>query len=251
MNISEFFDSRKRDSAAAVEELQKHLETWPEVEAEFKRQDVDVCIPLAGKLASARLAASPTTITIEAELKRARWDRDRAKQNFSIRRAELMRMVESCTRPLIDGFHEECLARVKRLSSKYNFEILENSHDLEGRRRRQTVRVSHNAAALDAAKDRIFAGMREVRDMNLSSLAVLENRIGQLRAEFDNFDFTTLQIEEVDEDTAKSMRPQKPESDDLQSAYIIGPDKKDHILINKDAGRINDLKNRITKLEGI
>jgi hypothetical protein len=247
MKVSDFFNARYRESERLVQELEAHQALWPDIMARYAMIDGE-CIELAAKLAAARLAQSPSQISLEADLQRKRWARDAEKHRHSNKRDELHRQIESYTGKPIRKFAEECLQRAKDLSKKYTFEILEPAHDLDGRRRRGSVKISHNWDRLTAAKERIFSGMREISEMRHSTLSALETRIKNLRAEFENFDYATLQVEEVTEIQAKDMAPPKEDSSIPQKGTLM-PDGKVWVHPQPDSPRVSQLADRITQLE--
>jgi hypothetical protein len=75
---------------------------------------------------------------------------------------------------------------------------------------KKTVRVRHNADALDKARIRFLGGINGVREMPHSLLVDLKTRIEELENEFIQFKFTTMEVEEVSESRAGDMRPAKP-----------------------------------------
>jgi hypothetical protein len=246
MQIGEFFDSRKRESARLVAELEKHTATWPDAKSKFDEIDTE-CVAIAAELSAALLAHSPTRFEIESRLKTKRWERDGHTHRHSTKRDELFRAIESFTNEPINDFKRFCLDRVKNLSKLYSYQRLESTHNLEGRRTRPTVRVSHNARALDAAKTTIFALIAEIDSMRHASLGEVESRIQAAKTEIQNFDYNTMQIEELTEAQDADMRPH-PEPDDIAKGMVM-PGGEIH-MFNKDAGRLSNLKSRIEKLEG-
>lgn len=247
MKVSEYLDSKKRASQQLVDELAAHTATWPAVLAEYNRLDAE-CIPLARRVLELREARSPQLAAAEATLKLARWKRDGTKQRHSLRRDELHRQIEAFTRDPIQKAVLDWIDLVRGLSKFYRFEKIEPSHDFDGKRKRYGVKVSHNADALDAAKKRIFAALNEVRDMQHCSLSAVEKRIAELNMEFSNLDISTMVVEDVSEDQANDMKPQKQDSGDMDKATLM-PGGKLHIHPRVTDGKVQDLSDRISKLE--
>jgi hypothetical protein len=247
--IKEFFESKRAQCARLVEELEALNSTLSDIQTKYFEDD-KICVLLAGKLTAARLAQSPTCLSLEAELKQARWNRDRGKRSFNARKDDLCREIESFTREPIKRFHQECLDLVKSLSKLYKFERLEPSHNpLTGKRLRWDVKVSHNSAALTMARDRVFEAIRDVQDMIHCSLEDVEKRITEYKLEFANFDLKTMQIEVISESLVDMMQPQRDVSGNLQPATLLGDGK---VLLHPmpgEAGRLDALNDRISNLE--
>jgi hypothetical protein len=249
MKISEYSASQKRESEQLAKELEAHMATWPQVKTKFDEIDQQ-CIALAARFSAARMAASPTVLELEAELKKCRWKRDDGKTRFTIRRDELRREIEAFTREPIHKFHQECLDRVQGLSKLYKYERLEPSHNFDGRRVRYGVKISHNTAALSRMKDRIFAAIKEVNDMLHSPLADVEKRISEFCREFENFEYDSMVVEEVSEQQAADMQPGREEPASGNRG-IKQPDGHIHIFKDdtKIAPRLKSLENKISFLE--
>jgi len=247
MKISEYFDSKKRESAELVRQLQEHLKKWPEVKAEYDRIDAE-CISLAGKLNAERLAGSPKALATESELKATRWRRDGTKHDHSLQRNKLHTAIEALTGKPIFEFHHYCLDFVKNLSKLYRYERVEPSHDIMGRRVRFNVVISHNSEALSKARDRVFECMREIDGMKYRALADIEKKIKEFEVEFAAFNLSTMRIEEVSEHRAAEMEPTK-ESDDLDKGILL-PGGAVRLLEKKGTdSKLDILAGRISKLE--
>jgi hypothetical protein len=248
MKVQDYFDSKKRESARLVQELAEHMATWPAVIRQFDEIDEQECIPLARKWNDAKAAGSPKVVALEADLKQARWRRDGLKRNFGIRRDELVRQIESFTREPISKFHLEALDLARNIAKLYRYQRLEPAHDMDGKRRRATVRITHNTDALIRAKDLIFERIKEVQGMNLSPLADVKQRIAEIRQEFFHLDTSTMQIEEIEEHREPDYRP-TPDTGDSDKGMLL-PGGGFHIHPPKaDAARINNLSDRLSKLE--
>jgi hypothetical protein len=220
MKISEFFDERKRASAQLVAELEKHMAEWPDAKAKYNAADLE-CIEIARELSAARLAGSPTAYEIEARLKALRWARAGPTHRHTLRRDELQRAIESYTNEPITNFKLFALECVKDLAKKYRFQKLEGTHDIfSGKRKGWAVRVSHNSAALDAAKTRIFELMKEIDGLKYSPLGTVEGHIEKAKNEIRNFDFGTMQVEELTPMQASDLAPQ-PEKDNFDRGTLM------------------------------
>jgi len=233
MKISEYFDRQKRESAKLAEALAAHMATKDEMQLQYDAAD-EKCIALAAKLRACLDAGSPRAISIDAELRKLRSQRDGIRSKFFRTRDDLQRKLEGFTREPIRKFCEQNYERLAGLPALYLFERVEPSHNLDGKRLRHGVRVTHNADALDRARDAIFAGVRAVRDMRYCNLEDVEMRIKKLRREFDDFDCSTMQIEEVSEAVAREMRPQEPNNTPLPMAIHVGGPGSEVLILGED-----------------
>ncbi len=206
MDTKEHLDGRYREADKLAEGLAAHEAEWATVEAQYRQVDREECIPLASQLQAARLAGSPAAIAIEADLKRARLKRDGIKQAFQKTREEYHRGLESLTHEPIQKFVDYCLNYARSLSKKYQFRVIEDSHDLQGKRIRSTLLVGHNSARLAAARDRVFEAMGIVRKMQHATLSEVEARIKGYTEEFESLELDVLEVEEVSDQTATGMR---------------------------------------------
>lgn len=247
--LKQIFDSQSRESERLVKALAELEATWPTIKGERDRIDLE-CIALAHELGAQRLAASPRALETETLLKRKRWDRDRDPQEYRIRRADLHQQLDNLTREPIRKFIEFCLETAKAISALYKFEKVEKLFDPTSERRPYIIRVRHNGAALDRAKEAVFKAMGEVRVMDHCTLSAIQAKIEKHRADFEDIDVSTLETIDVSPDAADMMRP-RAEPDNFQTGYIIGPRKEDHIILSKkpEPGRISNLSDRLTKLE--
>jgi hypothetical protein len=205
--LKDFFDSQDHESAQAVQELEAHVATWPAVQQEVTRRD-GKCIELARELAPLQLAGSPRALEVEVALKKARMERDGVRWTFQRIRQELENRAESYTRVLINDFHLDSLERARELSKFYRFARVDTYRNPFTESKRVTIR--HNSAALDAGKELIFAGIKEIAGMHLQPLAKVKARIAELEAEFSALRFTTMETEEVPESVAADMKPTSP-----------------------------------------
>jgi len=247
--IQEIFNSQAKECENLVQDLAAHEAKWPDVKAAAERVDLEECIPTAQKFSSARFAGSPTSFALEGQLKQARWKRDGIVSTFRRERDRLHDAIERLTAEPIRVFHQEGLDAMKGLSSLYQFTRDEPVYDY--RRDVRMVTVRHNSQALGAARDLIMQRIHEVDDMRHSSLTALREKIAQCRTEIAEFDVTTLEVETVNETRAHDLAPKPPEASNKDVTYIFGPRPEDHISIKaKDTGKIGELKDRITKLEG-
>ncbi len=209
MDTKEHLDGRYCEADRLSRELAAHEARWTAVEAQFMQVDREECIPLAAELQAARVAGSPMAIAIEADLKRARLKRDGIKQAFQKTREEYHRGLESLTREPIQKFVDYCLDYARSLPKKYQFRVIEDSHDLQGKRVRGTILVGHNSAKLAAARDRVFEAMGIVRKMQHSTLLEVEVHIKEYTKEFESFELDALEVEEVSDQTEPDMRPKE------------------------------------------
>ena len=221
MDTKEHLDGRYCEADRLAKGLAAHEAKWATVEAQYKQVDREECVPLAGQLQAARLAGSPTAIAIEADLKRARLKRDGIKQAFQKTRDEYHRGLESLTCEPIQKFVEYCLDYARSLSKRYQFRVIEDSHDPQGKRVRSTILVGHNSAKLAAARDHVFEAMGIVRKMQHSTLFEVEAQIKEYTKEFENFELDVLEVEEVSDQTDTDLRP-KEEAGKLKSAWSCG-----------------------------
>jgi hypothetical protein len=247
--LQEIFDSQARECSRLVAELEEHNKTWPEVKSEFDRIDREECIVKARSVNDARSAGSPTYYALEGELKRSRWKRDGIASAFRRRRDELQTEIEKFTGEPIRNFHNDCLDRVKNLSKLYHYERDEKIYNVYADA--ITVRIRHNGAALDDAKNQIFEALKEVQGMRHSALSALKEKIEFYREQFDDFDFSTMEAATVSEQAARDMAPGKPDSTPAQSGMFM-PDGSIHLFAPPaDAARLNSLSDRLSKLEKI
>jgi len=216
--LKELFDNQSKRSAELVTELRAHEETWPAIKHEYDQRD-KACIAIASRLAAANLAASPTTFALEIELRNARWDRDRGKGVFNRRRSDLHREISTLTGPTINRFVTFCLERAKTLLAEFKFFSDDKKYNFLTDSR--TVIVRHNGAALEKAKESIFAAMKTVREMPYHPLSEIKSRIAEFKKQFDEFDLLILETEEVTEQAASDMKP-KTEPDKFTIAYPVG-----------------------------
>jgi hypothetical protein len=141
----------------------------------------------------------------------------------------------------------DTLDRVQNLSKLYRYEKIESAYDDDGRKRRRTVRVSHNAAALSKAKDRYFEGIREIGAMNYCSLADVEKRIAELVLEFDAFRYNSMTVEEVTPQRNADLRPKEKEKGQaLEAIHTAGPGSDLLILGESESAR---WKRKLHKME--
>jgi hypothetical protein len=228
MKIADFLNSKRRESQSLCDALAEHEATKPEVDAEYNRLD-DICAPLARKVSDLSIAGSPRAFEAQAELRRAKMVRDGVRAAYGRKREDLLRQIQALTREPINKFHDRCLQLVKGLSSLYQFSRLETVRNPFNDR--VLVRIRHNGAALQAAQDLILRRMREVRGLQDCPLEAVEKRIGECEREFYLIDTSTLEVEEVSESVARTMKPSNP------TAELAGD-------------RISNLSGRIAALEG-
>ncbi len=246
MKIQEFFDSKKRESARLVSELDAHVATWPEEKKRFDAIDVQ-CIALASRWNNARAAGSPTVFELEAELIKLRRQRDSIKYQHQIKRDSLHQKIEVFSRPVITDAAEELLDSMKKLSGLYSFERVEPARDIMGRRVRETVLVRHNGEALDKCRARIMELRKNLMEMMHCSLADIEDFIAAAKKEIAHFPLNTLEILEISETQAADMRPQ-PETTDLDKGTMIVPGVL-HVHPRLDKNRVQGLANKVSFLE--
>lgn len=222
--LKAIFDSQAKESERLVQELAKHMATWLTVKAEYDRLDGEA-IELAGKARAAQDAGSPTYIAILSDLKRKRYLRDDCKTRYQLELSRIRRELDELTGPPIQKFHLDSLDRAKSVSSMYQFTRDEKFYVAE--RDVRMVKVSHNQQRLEAAMVLIFLRIREVRDMRYRSLSEIQAKIAESQRELDEFDFSTLEIVTVSEQTADDMRPHAPEKDDNSPAgFLFGDGSK-------------------------
>jgi hypothetical protein len=249
MKVSEYFDSRKRESQKLVEELAQHEAGWPAVLAQYNAIDGE-CVTLAGKLAAARTAQSPTAYELEGQLKQVRWKRDGLKRDHQLRRDELHRAISIFTGPAIHKFRELCLQKIAGLAELYRFEQLTSARSSDGRRLQNTVKIQHNQAALNAARDKILAAMREAEAMQYFSLGDLEQCIVEFRKTFDAFDLDSLEIISVSEERLAEMKPENRNPAGSGNVAHVFSDGSTHVFENPAASaQIARLGDRLEKLE--
>ncbi len=205
MKLKEYLNSQHRESEKLYKELQALEARFPEVTKQYEQLDSQ-CVELASRLSAAEKAGSPQGVALSAELRQLRWQRDGIKQKYSREIGELQHQLEALTQPTIQRFSERCLSRVKSLTEKYQFRRVEETQNIYTDTR--TIKVQHNSGALAAARDHIFECMKVVRSMNLCPLAAIEKKISEFEREFDNFDFSEMQDENVSPSKAREMEPQ-------------------------------------------
>jgi hypothetical protein len=203
--VKDFFKTEERESAQHVAEFEAQQATWESVKAEIERVDREECIPPARELAALQLAGSPRMFEVEGGLRKARLKRDGIRWAFQRKLDDLRNRCAADTRQDISNFHLNCLDRAKGLSRHYRFTRLDTLKDAWTDKK--TVRISSNFDALQAARDRIFEGVKEVRGLELRPLAEVRRRIRELQLEFNSFDLAVLRVEEVSETAAQDMRP--------------------------------------------
>ena len=207
MKISELFQSQSRESERLVKELAEHESRWPEVERQYQEIDA-ACIVLAGKLAAARLAGSPTAFEIETDLKAARLGRDRLKHDFERERTRIHTALENLTLGEIRAFEDACLAALKSLPALSHVETL-SSDGLSGRHR-----VTHNAARLEELKESILEAKRDVRTLVHSSLPKIRERIAEWRSKWESIDTRELVEAELTDVQVGILRPPREKETD-------------------------------------
>lgn len=206
--VKEFFNNHERESAQNVEKLNQHLATWPTVKAEFDRLDNE-CIPIAREVAALHFAGSPRAIEVSVNLQSARMRRDNVKRRYQVTLDELRRKSSACTQRDIDNFHLNSLDFVKNLGTRY-YRFRRDSTVANILTDKKTVRISSNIDALEAARDRVFAGIKEIRGMEFKPLAEVRARILELETEFASFRFAEMHEEEVSPMAAIDMKPHSP-----------------------------------------
>jgi len=135
------FDSQSKQSEKLVQELADHEKSWPAVKAAYDERDKE-CVASAAQLAAARLAGSPTALSIEVELKQRRLERDRTKADFSRQRDQISVQLEAITSPEIRRFCDEALQRAKDLHKLRRVETGQTWFTPAGAK---IVTVTHNA----------------------------------------------------------------------------------------------------------
>ncbi len=224
----ELFEVEERESARLVAELQEHKSTWPEVERQYNAIDQE-CVELARELMPLHFAASPLRFECEARLRGARMRRDGIRATFQRKKNELQDRIASLSREEITDFHADSLDRARHLSQSYQFRRLRSETNLWDDK--TTVIVESNIDALEVARARILAGIKELREMELRPLADVRKKIQELAIEFAGFRFGEMKREEVSPRVADDMRPRSP-------SIAAGNEK------------LNALSARLTALEG-
>jgi hypothetical protein len=207
MKLSEYFSSVEIESAQAVQELEEHMSGWPAVQREYARLD-EKCVEYARELAPLQLAGSPLALEAEVALHKARLEREGGKATFQRTRNLLQNRVEAFTRKEITDAHLAFLDRARDVGKYYRFVWQDSVTNIFDDRKR--VKVRHNIAALDAAKNRIFAGIKEIQAMRHKPLTEVRAKIAELEMEFAGFRFSTMEVEEVSESVARDMKPVSP-----------------------------------------
>jgi len=246
MKTTEFLEKQISESAKIRAELDKHLTTKKQVDDEYKTVDFQ-CIKLAERLLPFREAWSPEALEVESTLRSRRFAKDAILSRFMNRKQELERQLETFTRQPIAEFIEESLGRMKNLGRAYKYQILEHSRD--PLTEKSTFRVKHNWAGINAAREKILAGIKEIRKLNHHPLAELLGTIERFRREFDGLDATAFDVEEVDAVKDSLMRPTR-EPENFQKA-TLAPSGKVILHEQPSDPAVKDLANRITKLEKI
>ncbi len=251
MKITEYLDSKKRESQKLVDELAAHQAKWPEVQAAFDRADGE-CIALARDFSAYSIAGSPKALVIAGTLKKKRWERDGIKNAHTIRRDELFRAIDGINAEPISAAREYLLGIVRNLLDKYDFQRLERTHDESGRRVRYTVKISHNGAALERCKDRIFAILGQLDSMQHSTLADIENFVKKVKGEISTFDFQTMIVEEVKPDRAAELETVMRDANSTENVVTASRMPDGSLYISPDtkiAPRLKSLESKIAKME--
>jgi hypothetical protein len=248
-SVNEFFSSQEKESERLCKELEEHMAEWLEVKRQYESED-QKAIETAHQLGAARLAGSPTALSIEADLILLRRKRDGIKHVFQLRRDALHHEIETYSREPIREFSEFAIDSLHGLSQLYSAERVEGMRDLvSGRKIRESVSIRHNARALDACRDRILELRKAAEGMLHRPLAEINNFIRDAKAEIERFPVTTMEICEVSEDKARDMlHPANEPSDIRESVYQFGLGMP-NVITHKDTGKLGQLADRITKLE--
>ncbi len=205
IDLKQFLESEEHESERLVRELEAHEAGWPALKTEFDKIDKQ-CVVLAQRHLAEVYAGSPKAIETEADLKKLRWKRDGIKSAFSRKRDELLTKIQAHTRHDIDEFVIESLDRAKSLGRLYQFQRIATAQNILTDRK--TVRITHNGAALESARDRIFEAMKQVRAMQNRPVAEVRARVAEFEAEFAGFRLSTMRVEEVSPRQAEEMRPE-------------------------------------------
>ena len=242
--LAALFDSQARQSEKLVAEFEEHMKLWPDVQRQYELLDAEA-IALASKLRACLDAGSPTWISVDAELRRKRWARDGVKAKFTRERDRIFIQLEHLTAPHIRKFCDDALIQAQnmmRLQQIESSEVIGST--ISGI---QTVRVTHNTAALVHARDTILDAIKVIRAMSHSSLPELQKQIAAYRGQFANLETDTWEISEMSQDQARDLVI-KEETLVPDKGFLM-PDGKVIKLAKPDTPRIAELSGRLDKLE--
>lgn len=249
MNINDVISSQHRESKRLAELIEREMDRRPEVEAAFATADQGECLPLARKFSDAKFAHSPLAYQYQGELIAARARRDHIMGGYRDYLEQLRRRVEEINGPRVHAFAEECLQRVRDLAKARNVQRDETFYDMEGNKR---VRIFHNLTALNKARDAYLHAMHDVKALLHKSLSTIEARIAEHRETFAQTEINTLEAQLMSADSVgELMPPQLDKSDNKQSGWFVGRPGRTTVVMAQPVGddRLNDLSNRISKLE--
>jgi hypothetical protein len=225
--LKELLSTKEHESAALYEELLHHEGKLPEIMRQFNELDARA-VELAAKMRAAVDAGSPTWISIESDLRRARWARDAVKATHSREGDRIRRALQTINGRLIQDFHLDALQRLKDLSKHFR-ETQKETY--RGQNDKRYAIVQTNDQAIENARDQILKAIVTVRAMQCRSLSDLRAEIERQLQRFDGFEFDTM-VEKIIT---------------LQMLRIARDDRKPDRTV--DAGRVNDLNARINALE--
>jgi hypothetical protein len=244
MKISEYFISRKHENAKRVQLYRVHMAQKDAMLAEFNEIDQARCVPLGHTLAAQRLAGSPMQFETEAQLIKARQDRDAVKYAFHRTRDAIEKEILIDTNPIINEKAEAWLELARQLPNKYCYsseQIINRNGYPVG------VRISTNSDALSTARDLIIASRKRLLEMRLCPLTEIEEFVEKFNRQYESLDLSVLQIEELSSDQAAERRPQAQPADIQTSIHNYGDGVR--VVLNKDIGKLKNLSDRISTLE--
>lgn len=181
-NEVEPLDGEEQLSAANVEALRAHENTYPDMISQFFEQD-QICITLARKWREEEDAGSPQAVASAEDLNNARRKRDDGiKYQYDHTLQKLRFECEKISLPEITKFHEISLARTRQLFAMREVVFRDNLRSVDGER--QMVKCLSNGEEVAAAIKKVFADLDAVKAMRYEPLREIRNRIEEADIDF-------------------------------------------------------------------
>jgi hypothetical protein len=191
-----FQKSDLQKSADLVAELEQLEKTWPAIEARYFELDKKCC-EISHRLEAAIHCRSRTAPALDAELGAASIERDRGTNLFNHKRDQLRCQLEALTAPTIRAFIGRCNEWQRQIWAQRRSNVLERRYDAGSDTTH--VRLAHNAGTVKEAQDYVTRMQAEVRSMQHRPLQEVQEKIAEVTASVEKFDFDKLTPMETSE----------------------------------------------------
>jgi exonuclease VII large subunit len=219
-----------KKSADLAEQLERHLGTWPAVEAR--------CKPLYAKareltiqLDAAMKCDDPEVPAIYREQQAVLSQIKTEKWVYNDQARRIQGQLEQLTGPVIKQFVEQCNVWVKQIDAQKKANVLERFYDGVSDKPRE--RLAHNAGVRREATNYVRAMQSEVQSMQHRPLEEIHAKIAEVTANVAKFDFDKLEADEMSPSFVPDFMAESTVTTGNYDRAVLGPSRTHGWQVNR------------------